>query len=263
MNFKKACLVVPILVNLLVPLLITAGCAGPAAPVELNVSAGASMTDVMKEINSQYTKTAKNVKIIANFAGVGTLQKQIEQGAPVDIFISAGAAQMDALQKEHLLIESTRKILLTNKIVLIVPADSALKLNSFNGLVDTSVKKIAIGDPQSVAAGAYAQQTFDLLGITDQVKPKLVLAADVRQVLAYVESGDVDAGIVFLTDAAISNEVKVITNAPDEINNKVIYTLAVIQATKNLDAAKNYVSYLFSAEAKTIFEKYGFSMAGK
>jgi molybdate transport system substrate-binding protein len=123
------------------------------------------------------------------------------------------------------------------------------------------VKKIAIGDPKSVPAGTYAQQAFDLLGITAQVSPKYVMGSDVRGVLAYVESGNVDAGIVYSTDALTSTKVKVVASAPDSINAKVVYPVAAISATKVLNAAKEYISFLFGAQAKTIFEKYGFSIA--
>jgi molybdate transport system substrate-binding protein len=261
--YRKTCLVIPILLLLLLSFLLTAGCAGPSKPIELNVSIGISLTDALKDINNLYMLANENVTIVANFGAAGTLQKQIEQGAPADVFISAAAAQMDALEKGQLLRDETRQNLLTNKVVLIVPKDSALGISSFNDLADAKVKIIAVGDPQFVAAGAYAYQVFDELGITARIQPKEVLGADVRQVLTYVEGGNVDAGIVFATDALTSKKVKVVAEAPADINARVVYSVAVVKASKNVATAKAYVSYLFSVQAKTVFEKYGFSMAGK
>ncbi len=201
--------------------------------------------------------------ITPNFASSGTLQQQIENGAPTDVFISAGAAQMDALQKQELILNDTRKDLLKNKVVLIVPSDSTLDLTSFTDLTNDKVKKVAIPDPKSTPSGMYGQQAFDELGITAQIQSKLIIGSDVRQVLTYVESGNADAGIVYSTDALTSSKVKVVASAPDDINAKVVYPVAVIKASKNPDAAKDYENFLFSNQAKTVFEKYGFTMVSK
>jgi len=231
--------------------------------VTLNVSAASSLTDAIKEINTLYTKNNPNVTLTPNFAGSGTLQKQIEQGAPADVFISAGASQMDALEKASLIVSSTRKNLLKNTLVLIVPADSTLGLLSFRDLAGEKVKQIAIGDPASVPAGKYAQSTFDELGLTSQLSGKYVIGADVKAVLSYVESGNVDAGLVYLTDARLSSKVKIVAFAPDDINAKIIYPAAVIAASKVSEAATKYENFLFGAEAKAIFEKYGFTVIGQ
>ncbi|MGD0855818.1 MAG: molybdate ABC transporter substrate-binding protein [Dehalococcoidia bacterium] len=249
------------LVAAILAIISVAGCAAPAATV--NVSAAASLTDALKEVNKLYVEANPNVTVIPNFGGSGTLQKQIENGAPVDIFISAAAAQMDALQKEKMIIDDTRRNLLINKVVLIVPSGNPLGIGDFKDLVSDKVAKIAIGDPKSVPAGMYAQQIFDKFGISDSLKSKLVLGSDVRQVLTYVESGNVDAGIVFITDAKISGKVKIVANAPDDINAKVVYPVAMIQASKNTLVALGYESFLFSNQAIAVFEKYGFNMAGK
>ncbi len=229
--------------------------------VTLNISAASSLTDVMGEINSLYTRQNHDVAITPNFESSGKLQIQIEQGAPVDIFISAGASQMDALQKGNLTLDGTRKNLLKNKIVLIVPNDSELEISDFNGLLSEEVSKIAIGDPASVPAGKYAKQAFEQLGIYDELESKFILCADVRQVLTYVEEGEVEAGIVYTTDALISNKVRVVAEGPAEVNAKIVYPVAVIKDSKNHDAAKKYEDFLFSNEAKAIFEEYGFVMA--
>jgi len=145
----------------------------------------------------------------------------------------------------------------------VVPADSSLDITDFKDLARDNVKKVAIGDPKSVSAGMYAQQIFDRNSIADTIKQKLVLAGDVRHVLTYVESGNVDAGVVFATDAKSSSKVKIVANAPDDINARVVYPVAIIKAGKNIDAARDYESFLFSNQAKAIFEKYGFSVISK
>jgi len=234
-----------------------------AAAVELNISAAASLTEALTELNALYVKNNSNVTLTPNFAGSGTLQKQIEQGSPADIFISAGASQMDTLAGENLIITSSRKNLLNNSLVLIVPSDSTLGLTSFTDLTRDDVKQIAIGDPASVPAGKYAQQAFDALGITDKLTSKYVMGADVKAVLSYVESGNVQAGLVYLTDAKASTKVKIVATAAPEINAKIVYPVAVVAATKVSDAAVAYENFLFSSDAKSIFEKWGFTVVSQ
>ena len=250
------------------PTTATATVSGPTATVTttiervtLNVSAAASLSKVIEELNAAYTKDRPWVNIVLNTGSSGTLQVQIENGAPCDVFLSAAAAQMNNLENKGLLADGTRRNLLNNKIVLVVPSNSTLGLTGFADLALPKVTKIAIGDPASVPAGAYAQQTFDLFGITSQVQSKYVLGADVTAVLAYVESGSVDAGIVYATDALGSNKVKVIASAPDTINALVVYPVAIIKSSKVKEAAQEYINFLASAEAMAIFEKYGFSKA--
>ena len=122
------------------------------------------------------------------------------------------------------------------------------------------MKRVAIGDPRSVTSGMYGQEVFDELGITAQIQSKLVLCSDVRQVLSYVESGNVDAGIVFLTDAKSSTKVRVVAMAPDDVNVKVVYPVAIIKASKIPDVARDYEEFLSGSQAKAVFEKYGFSV---
>jgi molybdate transport system substrate-binding protein len=231
--------------------------------VTLNVSAASSLTDVLKAIDKAFVAQNPNIAVTPNFASSGTLQTQIENGAPADVFISAAAVQMDNLQKKGLLIDETRKDLLNNRVVLVVPSDSSLGLTSLSDLALDKVKRIAIGDPKSVPAGTYAIQAFDQLGITASVQPKEVLGADARQVLTYVESGNVDAGIVYSTDALTSNKVRVAATAPPEINAKVVYPVAVVKASKVPDAAKGYIDFLFGTQAKALFEKYGFTVVAR
>lgn len=247
-----------IAIALLVTAFSLAGCFKPGEVV--NVSAASSLTDAIGEINVLYKLERPDVTVTANFGGSGTLQQQIENGAPVDVFISASHAQVDALQKKNLIVENTLRDLLSNKVVLVVPADSTLRITSFKDLAGDKVKKVAIGDPGSVPAGMYARDIFNEFGITDALKSRLVLAANVRQVLQYVESSNVDAGVVFLTDAKVSRAVQIVASAPDGINEKVIYPVAVINTGKDRTAAMDYEEFLFGSQAGAVFEKYGFGL---
>lgn len=230
------------------------------AKVELNVACAASVTDALTAINNAYMAKNTNVTVVANFAASGTLQTQIEQGAPADVFLSAASKQMNALQEKGLIRDETRRDLLNNKVVMIVPADSTLGLGNYMDLTGDNVKQIAIGDPEFVPAGTYAKQAFELLGIWDSLQGKLIMGGTVREVLGYVEGGNVDAGIVYSTDAAITDGVTIVAHAPDEINSKIVYPVAVIKASTKVEAAQAYIDFLFSAEAKAIFNEYGFSV---
>ena len=260
--FRKNGFITTGLINFLLVLLAMSGCSEPTH-VELNVSAAGSMTDALQSVNTLYMQENKDVTIVANFASSGTLQKQIEQGAPADVFLSAAAKQMDALQDGGLILDETRRNLLNNKIVLVVPGDSNMAVSSFMDLLKENINQIAIGDPESVPAGDYGKQALEKLGIYEQVQSKFILCNDVRQVLAYVEGGNVDAGIVFSTDAAISTSVKVVADAPAKINSQIVYPVAVIKASQNVAAAEAYIAFLFSSEAKAIFEQYGFVVVNK
>jgi molybdate transport system substrate-binding protein len=252
----------------MLPILVTlAGCAPKAAPqsqstappVSLTIAAAASLSGVLKDVDSLYTQGKPNVTVTPIFAGSGALQQQIENsGSAIDVFISAGAKQMDSLQKEQLLLGGARKNLLGNKLVLIVPNDSALGITDFMDLAGAKVKHVAIGDPKSVPAGQYAEMVFKEDKIADQIKTKEVIENDVRGVLSAVESGNADAGIVYITDAMTSTKVKVVANAPDDINAQIVYPVAVISASKNANAAEDYVTFLSTEQAQAVFEKYGF-----
>ena len=243
---------------LLVPMI---GCAKQQS--EIMVFSNMSLRDAIKEINVLYLQRNPDLSIPTNYASSGTLQIQIENGAPADVFISASPVQMDALQNKQLILNDTRKDLLSNKIVLIVPISGTLDITDFRSLANDKVMKIAIGDPKSTPIGMYVQQIFARYEITDLLKPKLIPAADVRQVLTYVESGNVDAGIVWLTDARVSNKVKIVATAPDDINALVAYSVAVVKSSNNKDGAKDYENFLFSSQAEAIFKKYGFEIINK
>jgi molybdate transport system substrate-binding protein len=228
-------------------------------PTVLTVSAAASLTDAIQEIEANYRHDHPRVELRNNFGSSGTLAHQIEDGAPVDLFISAASKPMDDLEARKLLIAGSRHNLLRNTLVLIVPRDS--KLSSFEQLPDSSVRSIALGDPASVPAGQYGQQTLAALHLLDGVKGKLVLAKDVRQVLAYVETGNADAGIVYATDAATSSNVRIAAAAPENSHDPIVYSAAAIASGKHENAAREFVDYLGSAKARDIFVKRGFTMA--
>jgi molybdate transport system substrate-binding protein len=230
-------------------------------PVTLDISAAASMTNALEEINALYTQEHSWVTITPNYAASGTLQTQIENGAPCDVFFSAAAKQMNTLEGKGLLLDGTRFNLLTNSIVLIVPKDSTLGLTSFNDLTLDKVKLIAVGDPEFVPAGTYAQKAFTELGVLDALQSKFVMGASVTQVLQYVETGDVDAGITYSTDALSSSNVTVVASGPDSINAQIVYPVSIIKASTKAEAAQEYLEFLKGAQAKAIFEKYGFLMA--
>lgn len=240
--------------------LLMAGCGGSVEekPVELHVSAAASLTNVMNELAELYAKDNPNVKIIFNFSSSGALQQAIENGGQTDLFYSAAQKQMNALEEKGELAEGTRKDLLRNEVVLIVPNDSTKDIASYDDVVTTKVEKIALGEPKGVPVGQYSEEIFTALGILDAVKAKAVYGSDVRQVLAWTESGEVDCGVVYATDAAISDKVKVICAAPEGTHKPVIYPAAVIKSSKNLDAAKKFLDFTSSDAAKKIFAKYGF-----
>jgi len=226
--------------------------------VQLTVSAAASLKEALGEITSLYSKAQATVAIRNNFGSSGDLQQQIMNGAPVDVFISAAAKQMDELQKKDLIVADTRRDLLTNKLVLIVPADRS-DAKELKDLTNVSIERIAIGDPRSVPVGQYSEQVLTKLDLMQALEPKLVLANNVRQVLQFVESGNAQAGIVYATDAKTSTKVKVIEIIDAKLYKPIVYPIAVLQKSTNQSSAKSYVEYLSSDPAKTVFEKYGFT----
>jgi molybdate transport system substrate-binding protein len=229
--------------------------------ITLNVSAAASLTDAITDINARFMKDNPGINVIVNFGSSGTIQQQIENGAPCDVFISASTVQMDNLDRKGLLWPGTRRNLLNNTLVLVVPSSSTLDIRSFAGLNTDKVKRIAVGDLASVPAGDYAKKALEMTGIWSQVQPKLVLAGTVRQVLAYVETGDVDAGLVFVTDALTSDKVRVVASAPQEINATIAYPAAIIAGSQNAPAAGDYIDFLMGPVGRSIFEVDGFRMA--
>jgi molybdate transport system substrate-binding protein len=236
--------------------------ATPQPKVELTVSAAISLKDALDEIAQLYYAETPGTVIHFNLGGSGTLQHQIEQGAPVDVFISASEDQMNGLESEGLLSPGTRRDLVKNTVVLIVPKGKS-GISSFQDLARPEVKEIAIGDPQTVPSGKYAQEVLTHFHLYERLKPKFVLTKDVRQVLTYVITGNVDAGIVYATDAKISAAVSVVATAPKDSHSPAIYPVAALKTSKQSAEAKRFLDFLMSAKAQGIFEKYGFKAAGE
>lgn len=232
-----------------------------AQSVELFVSAAASLTDVMKEIDSEYRKLNPNVKITFNFGSSGALQQAIENGGHTDLFFSAAQKQMDALEKSNNLAAGTRKNLLLNKVVLIVPSADGKAISDFKELAGDSIKKIALGEPKGVPVGQYSQEILTKLGLWEQIQSKFVFGSDVRQVLSWVSTGNVDCGMVYATDAAVTKDVKVVCAAPEGSHKPVIYPAAIIKDTKNLEASKAFLEFVSSEKGMALFKKYGFEPA--
>ncbi|UBF28709.1 molybdate ABC transporter substrate-binding protein [Kovacikia minuta CCNUW1] len=225
---------------------------------QLVVSAADSLTDALKELAPLYRQVRSNVTVRYNFASSGALQQQIENGAPADVFISAAAKQMDALQQKNLLVAGTRRNLLTNRLVLVVPRKTS-GISNLKSLTDVRVKRIAIGDPRSVPAGQYAEEALTKAGLWNQLKPKYVLASNVRQVLQFVAAGNADAGLVYLTDAKTTDQVKIAQTIPSNLHSPIIYPIAVLKNSRNPTASRDFAQFLFSGTARKVFEKYGFT----
>lgn len=228
-----------------------------SANPSLLVSAAASLKDALEEIKPLYQKNHSNVELKFNFGASGALLQQIEQGAPTDIFISAAKSQMDTLAQKGALIPETQANLANNQLVLVVPS-GARTIANLESLKEPEIKRISIGEPRSVPAGQYAEQALQKLNLINEVKPKLVYANNVRQVLAAVESGNADAGFVYATDAKISDKVKTAITVDNQLHSAIVYPMAVLKNSKNVDAAKAFVQYLSSNEARGVLSKYGF-----
>ncbi len=229
------------------------------AQTTLTVSAAASLKDALVETESAYKQGHTTIAFANNFGSSGTLAAQIDQGAPVDIFISAAERPMDDLVAKGLIVAGTRRNLLRNTLVLIAPLDS--KLHDLRGLTDKSIRVVALGDPASVPAGQYGKQTLLSLRLWDQLNTKLVLGKDVRQVLIYVETGNADAGLVYATDAITTSKVRVITSVPESLHEPIVYPTAVVRRGHSETDARKFIEYIASPAAQAIFQKHGFTVA--
>ena len=199
-----------------------------------------------------------NIKVEGTYDSSGKLQTQIEEGLEADLFMSAATKQMNALKEEGMIDSDTVVDLLVNKIVLIVPADSESSLTAFEDIADA--KSVALGDPESVPAGQYAKEALTSLGIWDQVESRASFGSNVTEVLNWVAEGSAEAGIVYATDAATTEKVKVIGEAPEgSLAENVIYPVGIVSASEKKEAAKLFLEFLQSEEAMEVFERYGFT----
>jgi molybdate transport system substrate-binding protein len=236
--------------------LILAWAQASALADEIIVSAAASLTDVLKEISNGYQSKSKNT-VKFNFGPSSGLARQIEEGAPADMFFSADEAQMDDLEKNRRLEPGTRKNLLSNQLVIIVPSDSKLAIASPKDLLKSEVKRIALAEPP-VPVGAYSSKYLEAEGLWDKIKPKVVPVQDVRATLASVESGNVEAGFVYKTDAAVSKKVKIVYEVPIDKGPKIVYPVAIVKESKRKDTARDFLNYVQTPASKELFKKYGF-----
>ena len=237
---------------------------GPASaqdPIKqtLTIFAAASLRNALDDVDAAFTK-ASGVKVTASYAGSPALARQIEQGAPADVFISADLAWMDYLAERRLIKTETRVKLLGNRLVLVAPKDSKIETVTIGQGFDLA--KLAgdgrIADVRAVPAGLYAKAALEKLGSWTAVEGKLAMAENVRATLAYVARGETPVGIVYETDAKIEPAVKIVGAFPEGSYPPVIYPAAVTAASKTT-ADERYLAFLRSAAAKAIFEKYGFS----
>ena len=223
--------------------------AATASGAEVRVFAAASLTDALTEIAAKYEPATRD-RIVFNFAGSNTLARQIESGAPADLFLSADEAKMDALQRQGLIDRSTRTQVLTNTLV-IVSNDATIR-----GAHDLVGKSLALGEPSSVPAGIYAKRWLQRWYLWDRIAPKVIPTENVRAALAAVERGNADAAIIYATDARIAKRARVVYVVPQEATPDIVYPFAAVKGAS--PAARRFLQYLQTGPALSVFEKHGF-----
>ena len=240
-------------------------CAAAFSPVfaqdnSLTVFAAASMKNALDDIDAAYTAKT-GIKVVASYSASSALAKQIEQGAPADVFVSADTDWMDYATRKKTIQESTRVNLLGNSIVLIAPKDSTIDHVAIEPGFDLAKHagygKIATGDVNAVPVGKYAKAALEKLGAWQAVEPKFAMAESVRAALTLVARGEASLGIVYATDARVEPGVKIVGSFPADSHPAIIYPVAATTTAKA--EASDYLAFLRSSAAKTIFEKYGFS----
>lgn len=233
-----------------------------SAAEKVTVFAAASLANAVDEIVAEYKKDNSDADVVTSYTSSSTLARQIEQGAPADIFISADQRWMNYLAERKLIMDSTRVTLLANKLVLIAPKDSEINDVTINKDTDWLAllkgERLSVGDPDHVPAGLYAKQAFEFYGQWDKVQPVLARADNVRSALLLVERKEAPLGAVYGSDAVVSDKVKVVAQFPTESHDPVEYPLAIVANHENADVTKFY-QYLQSPKAKDIYTKYGFS----
>ena len=224
----------------------------------LTVAAASSLTNAFKEVKIAFESKAILIKVNFNFAASGALQKQIEQGAPVDVFASAANQQMHALEKQNLLISNTYAPLSRNQLVIVTFKGKPTAIHQLSDLANPHLQRLAIGNPASVPAGIYAKQALGNLYLQLEREQKLVPSENVRQVLAYVEQGNADAGIVYVSDAAISKKVQVAVKIPPDATEPILYAIAVVKRSQHPQQALKFIQFVTGPKGQEILQKYGF-----
>jgi len=233
-----------------------------AEAAEITVFAAASLTDSLKEISAYYEKETGD-KVLFNFGASSLLARQIREGATADVFFSADEARMNDLEAQGLVARETRKSRLSNSIVIIVTADNPIRIQSARDLTGPGIKRIALADPKTVPAGVYARDYLEKQKLWPLIEPKVIPTDNVRAALAAVESGNVEAGMVYKTDAAISKKVKVALEIPANEGPAISYPMAVLKEARAPGAARRFLGYLDSEEAGRVFQKFGFIVRGR
>lgn len=229
---------------------------------EILVAAAASLKNAYEDqLIPMFEEANPGVTVKGTYDSSGKLQTQIEEGLDADVFMSAAKKQMIALDEEGMIASDTITDLLKNKIVLIVPTGNEKKLEKFEDI--EKADSIALGDPASVPAGQYSEEALTNLGIWDKIQDKVSFGTNVTEVLNQVAAASADAGIVYATDAAsMADKVEVVAEAPEgSLSEKVIYPVAVVKGTAHEEVAKEFVAFLQTDKAITVFEDYGFSSA--
>jgi molybdate transport system substrate-binding protein len=243
--------------KILLALALTLAMALPAQAADLTVSAAASLTDAFNAVKTEFMKTHPGVKVTMNFAASGALLSQMEQGAPVDVFASADQKTMDQATEKKLIDVPTRVNFAQNSLVLTVPAANPAKVKDLASLKTAVVKRVAIGNPETVPAGRYTKAALTKLGEWDALSPKFVMAESVRQVLDYLARGEVDAGFVYGTDAKKGGDkVKVTAEIP--LEKPVSYPIAVLAASPSKKEAAAFVAFVTSPQGQKILAEFGF-----
>jgi molybdate transport system substrate-binding protein len=232
-----------------------------AKAAEIRVSAAISLSDALNEIGSSYERTTGN-RMVFNFGASSLLARQIEEGAPADIFFSADEEKMNELQSKQLVDIHSRVNLLSNVLVVVVPLDSKETIASVEGLLKTK-GNVAIAEPDAVPGGIYAKQYLLKKGLWDELESRVVPTENVRAALAVVESGDAAAGFVYRTDARISKKVRIAFEINDADKPQIAYPVAALSNTGDPTLTKEALSYLCSPEARKIYQKYGFVIPSK
>ena len=228
-----------------------------AASAEVVVSAASSLTAVMTELSALYSTDHPGVTLRNNFGASGTLEQQIRRGAGVDLFVSAANRQMDALAADGLIDAASRRVLAGNELVLVVPLQGDT-LAGFPALATAAVERVAMGTPESVPAGEYGRAALRGMGLWEGVEAKVVFTTNVRQALTYAERGEVDAALVYRTDAAESERVRVVAAAPAGSHPPIVYPAALVAASES-PAARAYLDFLSGPEAAAVFARHGFA----
>ena len=254
---KKYLLYAPLVLFLLVIFRVNLSSAEPA--LEVTISAAISLKNAFEEIGKTMEGKHPRTKIRFNFGASGDLARQIEMGAPVDVFASAAQKEMDDVDQKGLIVSGTRMNFAGNSMVLVKSGVSRIRMELFEDLLKEEVKKIVIGNPKSVPAGRYAEEVLKHLNLWEVVKEKLVFAEHVRQALDYISRNEVDAAIVYSTDAMIRpKEVRIVTKAPDKSHQPIVYPIGIVKGSKNQSLAKEFIALVLSPEGKNLLGKYGF-----